>query len=708
MSLGIPSAILASIVSLTVAITIILRRPQRPLYTRFAWFAFALFLWHVASVASQFGGDVLDRVQVGAALIIAPTAIFFFSEVLRDHSRRSRALASAAIAVGGALMLLNLSPWGGHFLSRALATLYVVTALSFVLHALYVRARSAKAEAERRRLVYLLVGGLIAMVLGLGELVEGQELLAALGHVAVTFYIYFLYQSLVSRRVIDLVELLGKAAVLGVLTVVLSAVYALMTVWVGSDKPIVWMFNTLVASFVILILYDQVRPWIEETTAKLIFQRRYELSLGVRRLLRVLRTTISIDEMAGLVLDSLHASGRAAQTSLYLPVEAEAVFDLKAFRGTKPPQSLSLAQQPALLAELRRDRRPILLENLVDRYQDAPASITDGDPTAKRDQDRIGEAIATMRALGANVVVPILSEERILGILTLGTEIPTEGYSLDELAALLSVAEACAVVIDNTQEYEELRERDRLAVMGEMATGIAHEIRNPLGAIKGAAQCLDPETMPGDSRDLVRVIIEETDRLNRVLSQFLEYARPFRASPVPTDVNNVVEATLKLLTADNLPPTVSVKKTLGRGMPKVSIDPEQLKQVLINLVLNAVQAMPKGGEITFTSALNREITGDVGDTAALQHVHAVLRVRDSGEGIRPEDLRRVFLPFFTTKPHGTGLGLAICNRIIRSSGGTIEVSSQIGKGTTFTLRLPLAEGLAKDVTPADFAGKGGA
>ncbi|MBI5508314.1 MAG: GAF domain-containing protein [Deltaproteobacteria bacterium] len=691
MSLGIPSAILASIVSLTVAVTILLRRPRRPLYTRFAWFTLALFVWHATAVASRFGGGFTSRLQVAAGLIIAPTSLMFFAEIVRDHSAQSRTVARLAFAIGSVLMALNLSPWGDHLASQWLATLYVVGALGLVLHTLFERYRGAKADTERKRLLYLMGGGLTATALGMGELAHGHEVLAATGHIATTFYVYFLYQSLVSRRVIDMVELLGKAAVLGVLTLVLATVYALMVVWVGTEQQGLWLFNTLVASFVILILYDQVRPWIEETTAKLIFQRRYELRVVVRRLLRALRTTISIDEMASQVLDALHASGRASQASLFLPVEGEVAFELASFRGTKPSQSLSLTQQPTLLSELRRDRRPVLLENLVDRYQDVPTSLTEGDATAQRDQDRIGEAIATMRALGANIVLPIVQEERILGILTLGTEIPTEGYSLDEIASLLSVAEACAVVIENSQEYERLRERDRLVVMGEMATGIAHEIRNPLGAIKGAAQCLDPESMPADSRDLVRVIIEETDRLNRVLGQFLEYARPFRASPVPTDINAVVEATLRLLATDRIPAAVAVKPELAKGLSKVSIDPEQLKQVLINLVQNAVQAMPAGGEISIVTSASKETTGELGDPTAPLSAHALVRVRDTGQGIKPEDLPRIFMPFFTTKPQGTGLGLAICNRIVRSSGGTIEVSSKLGRGTTITLRLPLAD-----------------
>jgi signal transduction histidine kinase len=688
-TVGVISAILAAIVSLTVAIAILIRRPRRPLYGRFAAFSFSLFLWHGASVASPLSVGPVVRLQIGAALALVPTSMLVFNELLRDHSAASRRLARLAFLASGTLLVLVISPWGLGFPVRAVATTYVLGGLALVLHSLFSRSRDARVEAERKRTHYLLFGGLVALVLASGELLPGAGLPAAMGHLAATFYLYFLYQSIISRRVIDLVELLGKAAVLGVMTLVLATAYFLLVWWVGSDEPGVGLFNTLVASFVILILFDQVRPWIERTTVRLIFRRRHELTAVLRRLLRTLRTTISVDEMVEIALGALHDSGRAEDVSIFMPEEGELSFVLAGYRGAKPPQVLTVAQQPELLQELRRERRPILLEHLVDRYQDLPAAITDGDPTLQRDQQKTGEAIATMRALGANIVLPMLAGDRIVGVLAVGADPTGAAFTTDEIAALLTAADACAAVIENSQEYERLRERDRLVAVGEVAAGIAHEIRNPLGAIKAAAQCLEPGTPPREAAEYLQVIVEEVDRLNGVLSQFLEYARPYRGNPIPTDVNDVVSATLRLLGKEAVPDRVTVRQDLGHALPPVSVDPEQLKQVLINLVLNAIQAMPEAGEITITTLVAYEHHPDVPDAGRdLANASVLVRVRDSGIGISADDIPRVFMPFFTTKPNGTGLGLAISHRIIEANGGRLEVASRQAQGTTFTIRLP--------------------
>jgi signal transduction histidine kinase len=685
MGVGVTSAVLASIVAFAVTIAMALRRPRRTIYTRFAAFTLVLFFWHAAFLAARFG-DAGLRLQIGAALFIGPTAAAFFGEILREDIARTRRLARLTAVLSTAGLAVVFSPWGTHLLVRALATAYVVGIFGLALHALFARARSAAAETERQRTWYLLLGGLITLVLGLGALLPGAELLAALGHVAATFYVYFLYQSVLSRRVIDLVELLGKAAVLGVLTLMLATVYALLLLWVGTQEPAHWLFNTLVASFVILILYDQVRPWVEEFTARLFFGRRHELQRAVRHLLRELRTTISAEQMTERIVDALGRSGHTAHVAVYLPSEEEDEFELQTSRGVEPPRTLAIRQQPSLLQELRRARLPILLEALVDRYEDHPA-LTDGDASVRREIDRIGEAIATMRALGAEILLPMLADNRIVGLLSIGTEPAGDALSTEEIASLMSVAEAGAVIIVKSREYERMRERDRLVVVGEMAAGMAHEIRNPLGAIKGAAQCLEPERLPPETRELANVIIEESDRLSRVLGEFLEYARPNHANPTATDVNAVVTGTLRLLTAaDSIPERVCITPSLAPDLPDVMVDPEHLKQVLINLVLNAAEAMmPAGGEVRVTTAVenDRESRGP-------EPGHLAIRVRDNGPGIPADQLSRVFVPFFTTKDKGTGLGLAISDRIVRNAGGRIEAASHPGHGATFTVQLPLA------------------
>jgi two-component system, NtrC family, sensor histidine kinase HydH len=700
MSVGTTSAILASIVSLTVAIAILLRRPRRPLYQFFSAFTFTLFLWHAASVASRLTGGELVRLQLVAALLLPPMAILFFRELLRDRGIASRQLSRIAFGVSSLLIIPAITPLGDELPFRVVCTAYVLGAMALVFNNLYIRTSSARSD-DKKRLRFLFYGGVSALLLATGELVPAGDVWAALGHVAATFYIYFLYQSILARRLVDLVELLGKAAVLLTLTFLLASVYSLLVLWVGSNQQGLWLFNTLVASFVILILYDQVRPWIEETTAKLLFREGYELRQVLRRLLRVLRMTITLPEMRKQVLDALHTSGRASQASVYLQVEGDPSFRLNGYRGQKPPEVLSTAQQPSLLAELRRERKPVLLEHIILRQQELPTLLTGDDPMLQRELDRMGEAVAAMRQIGASVIVPMLIEDRIVGILCLGAEHLTESYSMDELSALLSLAEACAVVIENSHEYEKQRERDRLVAIGEMAAGMAHEIRNPLGAIKGAAQCLDPQQLPKEANEFIGVIVEEVDRLNGVVSQFLEYARPYRGNPIPVNVNDVISATLKLLARDAIPQAVHVREDKAAELPLVSMDPEQLKQVLINLVRNAIQAMPQGGQIIVSTSVSLG-RGEYSASAprGTETAYVVVRVVDSGSGIRAEDLPRIFVPFFTTKASGTGLGLAISQRIVENAGGRLEVSSSIGEGSTFTIRLPAVVVARADEAPS--------
>ena len=692
MDVGFTSAVLAGVVCLTVAIAILFKRPRRALYRRFAAFSLALFAWHLLSLASRLNHARFAPWQQGAALFIAPTAIVFFRELLRDRGLASRRLARAAWALSSVLFILGFAPWGRALWLRLAAGIYIFATLALIHRAMFRHMRRARSDSDRKRLSFLLYGGVVALLLTTGELVPRAAVLAALGHVASTFYVYFLYQSIIARRLIDLVELLGKAAVLAALTLLLAAIYSMLVLWVGSGRQGLWLFNTLVASFVILILYDQVRPWIEETTAQLLFRERHQLRQVVNHLTHVLRTTLGVEEMRNRVVEGLHGSGRATQVAMYLASETEMTFQLIAHRGEEPPRILSMTQQPTLLQELRRERRPILAEQLALRYQDLPTLLTRSDPTLQRELDRTGEALEALRSMRASVVIPMLVDDRIMGLLTLGDEHRGDAYSTDELALLLSLAEAGAVVIENSHEYEKQRERDRLVAVGEMAAGMAHEIRNPLGAIKGAAQCLDPQTLPADAREFIDVIIEEVDRLGGVVHQFLEYARPLRGSPMAIDINDVVLATLRLMGHEGIPTQVQLRQDLAHGLPCAHVDPEQLKQVLINLILNAIQAMPTGGQLNIITRLDHQPAL----TVAAPHLgrstlpqHLLLEVMDDGSGISAEDMQRIFLPFFTTKAQGTGLGLAISRRIIEHAGGRIEVRSHQGEGTTFTLRLPI-------------------
>ncbi len=224
---------------------------------------------------------------------------------------------------------------------------------------------------------------------------------------------------------------------------------------------------------------------------------------------------------------------------------------------------------------------------------------------------------------------------------------------------------------------EEVRRADRLAAVGKLAAGMAHEIRNPLASMSGSVQLLKEElvTASPEHRRLMDIILRETDRLNELITDFLLFARPGHPKREPVDLAALVEETAALAgTARDR--AVSVDVRMERPLPLVG-DARELRQVFWNLIVNAEQAMPRGGRV--------EVRGRLADAATIE-----VTVRDGGDGIAAKDLPKIFDPFFTTKPNGTGLGLAIVHRIVQSHGGTIAVTSRPGTGTTFTLRLPAA------------------
>lgn len=228
------------------------------------------------------------------------------------------------------------------------------------------------------------------------------------------------------------------------------------------------------------------------------------------------------------------------------------------------------------------------------------------------------------------------------------------------------------------REQEALRRSERLALAGTLAAGVAHEVRNPLGVISGMAELL-AERSPRESREaaLARDILAEVGRLNRVVGDFLDFSRPAPPQVQTVTPAELWERPLGLLRASLERHKIKIVTDATAAVPRVLADPGRIQQVVLNLLLNARDAMPSGGTLTFRARSE-------GDAVALS-------VTDTGEGITADHLTRVFEPFFTTKERGTGLGLAVARRIVEEHGGKIQVESKPGTGTTFTMILPVAK-----------------
>jgi PAS domain S-box-containing protein len=231
---------------------------------------------------------------------------------------------------------------------------------------------------------------------------------------------------------------------------------------------------------------------------------------------------------------------------------------------------------------------------------------------------------------------------------------------------------------------EEILRMDRLVSLGKLASGIAHELRNPLAGIKTTAQALGEEMSGDDSRrEYLNRITKEIDRLNDLLKTFFSFAKPQNLNLVHCHIKDIINEIIPFLIKEIADKGIRFIETYHPQLPKIQVDRTQMHQVFLNLFLNAIQAMPSGGELKIEASpiLSTSVEG-------FKKNFIKVVISDTGRGIPPHIIHKIFDPFFTTKPKGIGLGLSITYQIIKKHGGTVKVESQWEKGTSFIINLP--------------------
>jgi signal transduction histidine kinase len=710
------SALLAALLILAIGVSVLLRSRSDRTYTSFAAFTFTVSAWHLCTfidaATSRIGEpSVMHWLSLWAAATIPPTAIRFFRIFLAQPSiggpkRGPRVtLAWTVLAYLALVYSAIVSPRHPIYDSLWFAIpfgIYVFGGLYRCVWDLFVQYRATTKRVERTRIRYLALGGFIATTLTLTDVLPRFTDIAwpAIGNVLGILYLYFLSQTMFRNRLLDLNELLGKMAVLGTLVVLLWAVYGFLLYWIGGGQKGLYLLNALVASFVILILFEPVRSRLENGINRWLLRQRTELRGRLDAVRRDLPGVVDVVDMVGRIRTALEESRRVTDASVYLLDSDGAGFDRVGYLGQAPPDRLDANAERGLLDRIRT--------GYLDHEQlqrDLNELAVQADAEAKRAP--IAAALARMDELHAGLVLPLFGSAEteqgpwLLGLFCVNDDRTVSAFDADDLDTFRQLAIGAARVIETSQAYERVKERDRLAALGEMAAGLAHEIRNPLGAIKGAAQLIitgDGKTSEStETTELLEIIVEEANRLNNVVTRFLDYARserPGREGGGRIDLNLVVKRMVQLLQPDEHK-KIEFRVRIDDQLPQVVGDPESLLQVFLNLGQNALQAMPDGGVLEILTTRRRRSRLGYGQFAEV-------RVRDTGIGIPRDRLKKLFIPFYTTKQKGTGLGLAISHRIINQHAGSIEVRSTLGQGSTFSVFLPAAEpvpaGNVEDIT----------
>ncbi len=325
----------------------------------------------------------------------------------------------------------------------------------------------------------------------------------------------------------------------------------------------------------------------------------------------------------------------------------------------------------------------------ITTWNQAIAKLTDKDrseATGRRPQEVLPEQLAAFFQEEDAVVIPGGNEAREVTV-----RLSLAGRRCELLCHLLSIVDSQqqymgkVLLISDVTEIRSLeqrmRESERLAAVGRMAGGVAHEVRNPLSSIKGLALLLKNKFPAGSKEQATaELLIQETGRMNRTITEMLSFTRPATLNLQKIDLAHLLERSLELIRAEAAENAITTSFEVEAGLLPVLGDVDRLQQVIMNVLINAMQAMENGG--TLAISLKNLWVGDAVE----------LRIQDSGPGIAPELLSQVFYPYFTTKPSGTGIGLAISQKIIADHGGTIELESEPGKGTTVIVQLPVCHG----------------
>lgn len=706
------TTLFCGVIAFAIALSMLLRG-RRSAHWLFAAFSTCVAFWYVsqslAGLLQEPARSLFDRATAVLTVLLPQFAVHLFHSITPletpDETRAGARLPKLAAGLGVPMLAVALSPFqNAPAALRALALggvyFYVFGLLAAALISLWRRGEKSSSRAVRERIRFLAGVGALAMTFTLADFVAFLGVnLPPIGAVLAVVFLFVLAESLARPRLADLYELSGRLLVSTALAFALAGIFYVFITYIGRFGAM--YLNAVLAAIVFLVLFEPLEHEFETRVNRFFFRERYHLESSVVELRRRLAHTLETQEMVQVVIDGLERSRRVTSCAVYLRDQDGNGFDLVGSIGSTPvPRLESLAMRP-LLEKLGLS---MSLEELAREAEGAA-------------RDTMAPVLTAAEALGplrSSVVLAIRGDsEELVGMLCVADDRVKDAFTPEEVALLETIAAQMGVALANSRIYDRMKERDRLAALGSMAAGLAHEVKNPLGAIKGAAQLLEEVVESAKEPDptmkeFLGIILEETDRLNRVVGSFLDYARPHAGNPVPLDINAAVRRSVQILSTQKTDET-EIRLELADDLPRVRIDPEKLRQVLMNLVQNAAQAMNGRGRVTIATSRRRTprtawvTSPPSGNSGRLppDDVEVVeISVADTGPGISQKVLKNLFVPFFTTKEQGTGLGLAISQSIVQNAGGSIQVQSQPGAGSKFTITLPASDDVLATPLPS--------
>ena len=536
---------------------------------------------------------------------------------------------------------------------------------------------------RRNQLKYLF----IAMFIGFSG--GGQHFLPVYGinvypygNFLVAVYTVIASYAIFKHKLLDIEVVVRRAAVFAGLFAFVYGVFMVVTV-LGQEffkSTLGWnQWLALVPTvFIIIFVHRPLENFLTNATERFLFQKKYDYRELLRTFTNEILTVLDLQKLMEQTIAGLIKIIKLESASVLLLDKDAKVYKMMASTGVKD-KNLTFKEDDTLISSLKATHQPIAQDKTSDKIEGR---------SALKDE---------FKSLNARLCLPILLHDNLIGVLCLGMKKSGEDYNQDDMDVLLTLARAEAIAISNAQLFDELSktqaeaaQREKMAVIGTLAAGINHEICNPLGIVRGHCEMYllnirdgfykekSQEEMLKISAEIMNKVIKETDRATGITKKLSSFAKPSKRSDFEeVYIEKEVGEVLGLIGHDLQLSNVDVQTDFPKDFPVIVGDKKQIQEVLFNIIRNAAQAMDKK-------------QGKIVVSGFSENGSTVVRIADNGAGIPQDKIDQIFNPFYTTKApgKGTGLGLFIVKQVVERNKGTIAVQSEMGVGTTFTLRFP--------------------
>ena len=688
---------LMGIVTLTLGLLVYRSNKQSAAHRHFLVLCASIAVWLDATSIALCSTDAdtalrwfkLDNVGV---MYISVAFYGFSAEFLQLRRRRSIWIgyALATLMAGAVLFRQDFVQgvhrfWWGYFPQWGPASLpFFLIFFSYMAVAFtdyFQTYRTVTTPIKRQQIKFVLIAFVIAYLGSVDFLPAFGYELYPFGYIPIFLLTTVITVAILRYRLLDAALFVSRSAVYLPLLP-----FTLLLVFLGhalDDFPadtlsLLLAFTTVVFT----ILYVTFQPRLQSAINKTLFPGRHDAYETLTRFAHAMVMKLDLANLQAEIVDTLQAVMGIERISLFLFDKEHGCYVLKASRGLADNQATrgQVSNNTIFSSYLLECNQPIVKEELQQR----PPGL---------DERLATTLIDTMTQMDSELCLPLVNKTRLIGFVNLGHKPCLGFYSHDELNLLRSLADNAAIALENAVLHEDwkqtqllLRRADRLRSLETIAGGFAHEVRNPLTSISTFIQLVPSRRDDSYFMDSFSAqVVDDLARIERLIAEILDYARYMKPKFSAESLNNIVTSCLQFIEvkADKL--DISIAKHLAEDLPAMLVDRQQIKQVMMNLAMNAMDAMAKtGGRLTVTT--RRVVRLDKSGWVQIE-------VADTGCGIAPEDLPHVFDPFFTTKHEstehvGTGLGLSIVHQIIQEHGGTVEARSTVGKGTSFLITLP--------------------